>query len=778
MIDPGGIPQYTGDFTELSKAVSEFRTRAVGIRNDGQDVHSRFQATAAYYKAPEADQLFSSTQPVMDTADEFAAHIESLADALETFTAEAKPHADRLKALREKASAFVDSVRGDEDWSKDQDKFDAHKALMDGVAEAVDGFQTAERDAASKIDRISPGACRPSWVVDDGSHAPGMYGVHADTLTSMDHLPWGSPENRSYERWSLDWWKHGAKSWAWDGIVKDSVWGGFVGLGVLEDNLLGINGAQARGDTWDGLRRTVVGAYAYGMDAVGLGDHLSDWQRNSEAYADEFGKGFVAYDTWDEDPARAHAVTAFNLLTLFGGAAGGLAKVGKAGRAADTAGALARAGDALDPVSGGMRAAEGLSDLPKISDVLARVSDHLKLPKPHLPDTALDLNDRYRIAKDGKLVPLHADGTPNTAPAVREPSAAARVPSVRTGDRELVGAGRWTEEAPAQEVDRLSPHMSHETGGGVPDGPRGAGAAPRGDEAGGVHNHLGRSGTESQGLGGDGPHGAGGRGQSSSGHPSTESAHEVAPHDGAPGNDPYDVAGDVGASHGVVPDVDPARYAATSGEHSQAHTGPIKPEQEAGVLDELKHAKMDSRDQEAVLRSLRKDPYGAGVAEIINRGNLRGVENYREILDMYKKGPTRRDPKESMVPAAYMALIHAEELQSRGDTRLGFELGDAGTTYDIDVYTRYPDGAMDYGYQLKDVDSVTGIRKAAKKSASQLDYPMSHRVAVLDVHDTMGNLTPRIFEEVVRAAGRSNATYLLRFEDGAITVPADGPVFP
>jgi len=229
---------------------------------------------------------------------------------------------------------------------------------------------------------------------------------------------------------------------------------------------------------------------------------------------------------------------------------------------------------------------------------------------------------------------------------------------------------------------------------------------------------------------------------------------------------------------GVLTGIDPARYEVMTGEYSQTHTGPIKPEQEAGVLEELKHVKMEDRDRESVIRSLRKDPYGAGVAELINRGHLRGAENYKDILDMCKKGPTKKDPKGSMVPAAYMALRLATELQDRGVTHLGFELGDSSTKYDIDVYTRNSDGAIDYGYQLKDVDSVSGIRKAASKSAAQMDYPMSHRVAILDVHESLDNLTPRIFEGVAHLAQRSEVTYLLRFEDGAITVPSGNPVYP
>ncbi|MEV5984000.1 hypothetical protein AB0L85_03180 [Streptomyces sp. NPDC052051] len=468
MIDPGEIFQYTGDFDKLSTAVTALRTHAIGIRNKGQDVHSRFQATAAYYKAPEADQLFSSTQPVMDTADNFAGDIESLADALDTFIGEAKPYAKRLERLKEKAIAFVGSVEGDDDWTKDQDKVDAQKALMDGVAIAVAGFQEAERNAATKINAISPALCRPGWVVDDGSHALGMYGLSADTMKGLKDLPWGSAEGRTYERWSLDWWGHGVKSWAWDGFVKDGLWGSFIGLGDLEANLLGINGSAAQHETWDGIKRTAVGTYAYGMDAVGLGDHLSDWQRGSEAYTKEFGKQLIAYDMWNEDPARAHGLATFNLLTVVGGAAGGLAWLGRGGRIAEAAGTVAKVADVLDPISGTARAARALSDLPKISETLARVSEHLKLPKSKFPDGALDdLSNRYRVDKDGNFIALKPDGTPDTGPVRHEPAVADRATGSPSGDRELVGTGARTGEAGGHVGGHLTPREGYDTEGGA-----------------------------------------------------------------------------------------------------------------------------------------------------------------------------------------------------------------------------------------------------------------------------------------------------------------------
>ncbi|MGV9626743.1 EndoU domain-containing protein [Streptomyces sp. NPDC003487] len=528
MIDPGGIFQYTGDWGTLSKAVSELRTHAIGIRSAGQDVHSRFQATAAYYKAPEADQLFSSTQPVMDTADEFAAHIESLADALDTFAAEAKPHADRLKHLKEQAIAFVDSVEGDDDWTKDQHKVDTHKALMDGVAEAVAGFRQAEHNAAVKIGAISPAACRP---VDDGS---GTYSVTADMLKSMPELPWGTPEGRTYDRWSLDWWGHGAKSWVWDGFVKESLWGGFVGLGVLEDNLLGINGSEAQHQTWEGLRRTVVGAYAYGMDGVGLGDHLSDWQRDSKAYAKEFGKQFIAYDEWSEDPARAHAVTSFNVLTVFAGAGGVLAKLGKGGRFVEAAGAVAKVGDALDPVSGAARTARALSDLPKVSEVLTNVGEHLRLPKTRFPDGALDdLSNRYRVDKDGNFIALKPDGTPDTQPVRHEPAAADRVTSPGPNDRELAGVGGRAPDATSHTRSngaRSGPsHGAAHAGGDVGDNAPTASHGPGQGRSGGLGtgiatHHGGNGGGPRAGL--ESSHGSRGHDAASNGghHGSADSA--------------------------------------------------------------------------------------------------------------------------------------------------------------------------------------------------------------------------------------------------------------
>ncbi|MET9916143.1 hypothetical protein ABZZ04_03545 [Streptomyces sp. NPDC006435] len=773
MIEPGGIPQYTGDFGQLEKAVSGLRTHATGIRSGGKDVHSRFQATAAYYKAPEAEQLFSSTRPVMDTADEFAGDIESLADALDTFIFEAKPHADRLKQLKLDAIDFVDSVRGDDDWTEDKDKTDTHQALMDGVAAAREGFQTAERDAANKIDAISPAACRPRWVVDDGTHGLGMYGQSADSLKGTKDLPWGSPEGRTYERWSLGWWGNGIKSWAWEGIAKDSIWGGIDGLGTL----LGYHGEQARDQAWDGLRRTAVGGYAYGMDLFGQDEHLSDWQRDSKAYAKEFGKQFIAYDTWEEDPARAHATVSFNLLTLAAGPFAAASRLGKGGTFARAAGSMAKIGDALDPLSGTFKAAKALSDLPKVSQVLANVSDHLQLPKSRLPDSALDLDHRYRIDRDGNFIPLDRNGNPHLEPARREPSATDRQTDARPpGDREPVEVGGRAPGATAHASDGLPPRSGHDASGRSgagdgPHGPRGEAETSRGGDGGRID--AGDHGSRSHDSGDDLP----GRG-SEPGDTTAGPSHSDTPGTDAdiPSGDRTALPDDAGTPH--VPGVDPARYSTRANDFAQARTGPIREDQEAGVLSELSRAKMQADDREKVILALRKDPYGAGTAELINRGNLRESEGFKKILSMCKKGPSRSDPNGSMIPAAYAALTHATELQNRGFTRVGFEFGESTDPWDVDVFTRHTDGSMDFGYQFKNLENYNGIKKYAESAANQLNYPMSQRVVVFDVHQPMRGLTPKVFDAVERAARKTGVTFLIRLDDAAITVPPGRPVFP
>jgi len=149
VIDPSGTPQFTGDFEQLGKDVSGLRKDAIGIRNNGSDIHSRFQMLEAFYVAPEADDLFATTQPVVDRADGFATKLETVTDALDTYSAEAAPPAKRLEELQADAYAFAESVGGDDDWTEDEDKTRRNEELVKGVTAAQLAFQEADRPPGS-----------------------------------------------------------------------------------------------------------------------------------------------------------------------------------------------------------------------------------------------------------------------------------------------------------------------------------------------------------------------------------------------------------------------------------------------------------------------------------------------------------------------------------------------------------------------------------------------------------------------------------------------------
>ncbi|MFE0326759.1 hypothetical protein ACFW08_08135 [Streptomyces sp. NPDC058960] len=378
MISPSGIPQFTGDFDQLDRDVSALRSDAVGIRNGGMDVHSRFQMLQAFYTAPEADDLFATTQPVMDKADAFAAKLETVADALDTFSIEARPLAKRLEQLKADALAFVASVDGDDKWTEDEDKVHRNKQLVDDVTATQFAFQEAERRAAGKISKLVGG---PAFVADHGSGSHDrntvVYGYDLGLLEGAKELPWGSVDEQSYEAWSLGWFGHGAKTFVWDGIYHDGIEAGVSGLWTL----VGGNGSDAAGDAWSGLKDVVTGIGLYtaspydaAMDwAFGPAKESADEIRAKKA-AKEFGKSLVAWDQWQENPTRAAGTTVFNVLTLGAGPLAVVSKTSEVGAVAKSASVAAKVGEFMDPVSVGLKATgKVVGKLPTLSDLTSRI---------------------------------------------------------------------------------------------------------------------------------------------------------------------------------------------------------------------------------------------------------------------------------------------------------------------------------------------------------------------------------------------------------------------
>jgi hypothetical protein len=414
-VDPSEVPVFTGDLDLLETKVKSLSHSGPEVETAGSDVHTSFGGLSAYYRAPEAEQLFAVTKPVADKAHDVGHDMRVIAGALGTYANEVRPLVSQLTQLKQDAADFRHKVEGsDDDWREDGDLVEENLARRNKIAEVWAAFQAAERDCHAKIVGLVGGK---SLHAIDASHKNG-YGYNAETLTESQSLPWGDAVEESAPWWKV--WVH-----AYDfgkGVIIDGVWGTIKGLGTL----FGVDGSEAAGQAWSGLAKLATGSMFLAtlpLAPVYLmtpGHMLPSWIRESRTTMLEAGKAFVAWDQWESNGPRAAGAVTFNVITAVitrggGAAVEGAGKAAAATRALNIAG---KVGQAIDPMAYVFKGAgTGLS---KLGDVVARLKDagHFQVPKISegafsLPEGAARLPDgTVRLPKD-TAIPAGATKLPN-----------------------------------------------------------------------------------------------------------------------------------------------------------------------------------------------------------------------------------------------------------------------------------------------------------------------------------------------------------------------------
>ncbi|MER5780079.1 hypothetical protein ABT144_38425, partial [Streptomyces sp. NPDC002039] len=351
MIDLGKIPTFTGNLETLETHAATLKTTASGIRGTGKDVHNAFQALDPVYDAPEQEELFNSTIPVRDKADEFAKKLESVSGALSSFATSARPLVNRMKQLRTDAERFVADNKDDDDWQQDQHKIDENARLVREVGTTWVAFQGVEREAANKITSLVGGT---HFVVDDGSHKAGMYGFGESDVKDAKETPWGTVDEREYTGLKAAWeWTKDNVGGALKGFFVDGVWGTLKGLGSMV-NVFDLDNFKKTwsniGNVFGGVSAYIMTPYEWALDKMfGPVDH-SDTDKQKAALRN-FGKSLVAWDQWGEHPSQAFGTVLFNGLTLGSGSLLKLGRAGKLGVGAEAATVLGKAGALVDPMS-------------------------------------------------------------------------------------------------------------------------------------------------------------------------------------------------------------------------------------------------------------------------------------------------------------------------------------------------------------------------------------------------------------------------------------------
>ncbi|MFE9556302.1 hypothetical protein ACFYOD_22825 [Streptomyces sp. NPDC006703] len=554
VIEPGGIPMFTGNLEQLGKDAAALTKQAGEFRTGGSDVHQEFQGLSACYHAPEADQLFATTLAVKTKADDFADGLEKAAAALTAYESDVRPLVEKLKNLRAEAFTFTDSIADDDHWRRDQKKVDHNERLMNDVAAAVAAFTAAERTCHDKITALVGGS---KLTVDDGSHKDGMYGYSEDALKHAEETPWGGHAEREYT--GLAWAWHQVKSFVWDGFIVDGIWGTVKGLGTL----VGVDGWDKAGQAWTGLAKLATGLVITSTPLAGVfwtvpDKNMPSWLRDSRTAMKETGKALVAWDEWGKNPARAAGSVTFNVLTtVFTGGSGTAAKTGAVAKVLSVTGKVAKVVDPMTYVAkagkfgiikvgdlfGNLKnitfgasktALPGLGHLDNISfadDTPVIKGNYVEWPG----GSRLNLDDGKVYKPDGTLAPAHVELSADDIAKLKSslPHAAESVPAgvkqpvlVGAGDRAghvgdhpaapgthtPGGAAHDLGHGAANDLDRGATGGSRgggpsagDTAGHTADAGHGAGHGPA---SGGHEPHTGGHGT-----GGDGPgHVPGGNG--------------------------------------------------------------------------------------------------------------------------------------------------------------------------------------------------------------------------------------------------------------------------
>ncbi|GAA1419880.1 hypothetical protein GCM10009601_17490 [Streptomyces thermospinosisporus] len=533
MIKPEAIPQFTGDLSQLDQHTDALMTEADGIRQAGGEAHRQFQGLAAFYKAPEAEQLFASTKPASDAADAFADKVDKVADALRTYATEVAPIIKKLKQLQVDAATFVAGLKTengefDENWNKDEAKVEEHQALLHEVNAAQAEFTAAEIACANKISalvggrqyRMITGDRQIKWFHEK------FYGYSAEVLDQAEELPWGTPVTERHDWWDPEDLGYYAKSFVWDGFIVDGVWGTVEGIGTL----VGFNGSHQAKQAWEGIFRALIGTEVYLMEAGGQkpsGVLGTKYAQESKLYAKEFGKSLVAWDMWEENPARATGTVVFNLLTLGVGPLKA-ASAGRAGTAARAAAAAAKVGEVVDPIGAAFKVTGAA--VPRIAQVTQSLRGMNTIPEVRTPTSVLQFTDdtgrSVLVIENGEFVVMK-DGKVVTDAPVRERSVTlqegqlGRTP-VRDEELVPVGAASRTTEATARAGVDGGPSGEGDStaaGGSRSERPgHAAAAAPVGEGAARASaSQSGGGGGEAAGVGGRGGTGSHGSGAAGDG---------------------------------------------------------------------------------------------------------------------------------------------------------------------------------------------------------------------------------------------------------------------
>lgn len=348
-IDPDAIPGKDLDPDTVEAQAVTITSIAASVRDNGSQVHLKWQGMAGVYSAPEAGMLLGLMQPVSSQATATGDNLDAVSAALTQFAADVRPIKAELDALRLSAQEFRDEIAGGvsvrelnpewttqqavygttgsgeysgswnaygattssstastdvpkyqtvtKQWHESQEHIDRNNELISAVNAQQVALWEAERTCANKIRSLYGAAALHAFQSENDPHGYGL-----DAIPEGTEMPWGASVERT-ESCGEAAVNFVVKDFLWEGLIVGGVWGTIQGLGTLT---LGYNPAtgewfsgDAYGAAWGNLGLLVASGVMnspvlapilwadQGMEAAGAGGFLPDEIRDFKAQADE-----------------------------------------------------------------------------------------------------------------------------------------------------------------------------------------------------------------------------------------------------------------------------------------------------------------------------------------------------------------------------------------------------------------------------------------------------------------------------------------------------------
>nr|BBJ53459.1 hypothetical protein SAVMC3_60880 [Streptomyces avermitilis] len=189
---------------------------------------------------------------------------------------------------------------------------------------------------------------------------------------------------------------------------------------------------------------------------------------------------------------------------------------------------------------------------------------------------------------------------------------------------------------------------------------------------------------------------------------------------------------------------------------------------------------MKPADLDRVLANLAENPAGKEIADTMASGRFNGLKNYDQVISSLSHADKMSGGIEQLRLGnrLYESGVHdiSFELKGGSEIKPGVRAGE-GT--DLDVMARDAEGKV-HGYQFKEVQNPKRLVKKIFDNMKQMESSgADFNTFVVDTKGTLADhLALRTEQRLTDVYGKSGIQFVIRVEDGVLTIPPGGKFMP